>query len=127
MKNSIIQYENVQSQALSVEIAETAGESEIVYLRNSRLLGLITPVLETGTVKLGFLASSDGVTWTTQYISDQYGNYFLTISDPTKTCPISIDLSVMYPWSFLKLVTLDSAGAVKIQTAKRTFTFLYGP
>lgn len=125
-KQAIIQ-NSIQSTAMDVSIAAGASESEAVYLAGSRLLGIITPALEAGTAKFGFLASHDGVTWTTQYIQDQYGAYLPAIADPTKTYPISIDPAVLYPWAHVKLVALDSAGAAKAQTNARTFKFLYGP
>jgi hypothetical protein len=118
---------SIQSTAIDVVISASASESEAVYLAGSRLLGVITPALETGTAKFGFLASHDGVTWTTQYVQDQYGAYLPAIADPTKTYPVSIDPAVLYPWAHVKLVALDAAGVAKVQTSARTFKFLYGP
>jgi hypothetical protein len=109
-----------------VDIGES--ESEAVDLTLNRIAGIITPALEAGTAKLGFLCSHDGSTWTTEHLVYQGSEYTLPVADPTKTYPLTVDFSALYGWNFVKLVCLDAAGAAKAQaTAARTFKLLYGP
>jgi len=104
----------------SVQILSGASTSATIDVGGIEAFGIGVPYGTEG-VYIGLLVSADDTNWFV--LSDRMGFVADVSGTNYAVNPASIDLmTILAPWRYCKLVTLDSEGAEQNQTADRTLT-----
>lgn len=112
-------------QAVTATIASGASVSGTVDLRNTSLLGIVTPAAWT-TAGWVIEVSHDGTTWSATPIRDELDTQVCTWASLTASSYLALPFSAMAPWAYARIRSGTSGTPVN-QDADRVFTLITRP